>query len=94
MDLPVVTRNQLYDMNDARIRKHDEELVSRIVHHVYNVVLSHARLGKTAIRWSADVYMFEFQIRHIVIACVRLQELFPDSKVSRISPKEILVEWR
>lgn len=81
------------------MRRHDMEIIENIVRSVYHQVIHRANHAQgTTLLWNYRLdYIFgdceNIRVIHLVKACVRLQELFPDSKVVRTSPEEILVDW-
>ena len=98
MKLEVVTRNQLHTFMDTITKQRDEQMISRIVHQVYEMVLASAKKGMISVKWSSDEYFFdnfmEYTPLHVIRACVRIQELFPDSEVlNQNSLREITVNW-
>ena len=93
-----MTKNQLHCLADQYKREMDERVIQRIVHQVYNRVVHTAGNGLGySTTWNPEDYIFDDPgaIRHIhtVTACTRLQNLFPDSKISRTPSQQICVEW-
>lgn len=97
MDLQVFTKHQLHQHAAAIVSERDERMVSRIVHQVYSQVLYSAARGLFHTKWFAELFKYEdtyeYQLRHIVNACSRVQRYFPDSRVYRPHPKQIVVDW-
>lgn len=92
-----MTKNQLYELAEMYRKQQDERIIESITKQAYARVLYNAGHGVKTSKWRRDDYMFDDMNKvtplHVVSACVRLQQLFPDSKVSRPEALEILIEW-
>lgn len=97
MELKQYSNTDLYALRTLAMNERDERMIRRVVHQVHSFVVSYAKEGKREYKWNCDTYPFDnfqdYDIRHIVDACVRLQELFPEATITRPRPKEILVQW-
>ncbi len=96
--MEVMTRKKLHELTQDALKKIDNEIIENIAQHVYNQVIHTSQyLGQTSLKWNIELdYMFgsvhHIRFVHIVRACVRLKQLFPDSKVTHTT-KEIEVDW-
>ena len=93
-----MTKNQLHQLAELYKKQQDERIIESITKQAYARVLytaGNALSGST--RWRRDDYMIDDLNKvtplHVVSACVRLQQYFPDSKISRPDALEILIEW-
>lgn len=98
LQMDVMTKNQLHQLAELYRKQQDERIIEAITKQAYARVLYNAGNALSGYaRWRKDDYMFDDLNKvtplHVVSACVRLQQLFPDSKVSRPEALEILIEW-
>jgi hypothetical protein len=98
MSLPVITYDSLHNIIADKTRQRDEELISRIVTQIYNMVIQRASNRLLFVKWTLFDNMFDdaslYEYKHIVIAANRLRVLFPNSNVHHNKMKEITVDWR
>ena len=94
-----MAKNVLHELTVQNMKKMDAEIVENIVRGVYNQVVHKALFDtKTALEWYVSTgYIFgnteNVKFHHIVKAAVRLQQLFPDSKVYQIPTLGIAIDW-
>jgi len=97
MSLPTVSYNKLHEIRMQRTQEQDEEMISRVVNQVYNMVLDGTKRGLLSIKWSVLDNMFDdvalYEYKHIVIATTRLKVIFPGTEIYHNKKKEITVEW-
>jgi hypothetical protein len=97
--MEVMSKNKLYELTLQNMKRMEEEVIENIVKSVYNQVIHYSLFGtKTTIHWAVSTdYIFgnseNVKFVHIVRAVVRLQQLFPDSKVYQVPPLGISVDW-
>lgn len=96
--MDIMTKNQLHQLAEIHKKQQDERIIESITKQAYARVLyiaNNALAGSA--KWRCQDYMFDHLNKvtplHVVSACVRLQQLFPDSKISRPEALEILIEW-
>jgi len=97
--MEVMTKNKLHELMSNRLKKLDSEIVDTIARLVYGQVISKVTAGDgTMLVWDVSTgYIFEGgqHIRqvHLVKACQKLQELFPDSIITHTQSQQIVVNW-
>ncbi len=97
--MEVMTKNKLYELTLQNMKRMDEEIIENIVKCVYNQVIHNSLFNtKTTVHWAVTTdYIFgnpeNVKFVHIVRAVVRLQQLFPDSKVYQEPLLGICVDW-
>ena len=97
--MEVIPKSKLHQFAAESMRRADMEIIENIIRSVYYQVIHRANHAKgTSLLWNYTIdYVLgdceSIRVIHLVKACVRLQELFPDSQISRTSQEEILVDW-
>lgn len=98
MSLPTMSYNNLHDIIAEKTRARDQEMISRIVHQIYNMVVHAAEKRLVFVKWTRDDHIFDddaslYEYKHIVIATTRLKVLFPETTIRHNRMKEITVDW-
>ena len=97
MDLKPYSNTELHGLRTINMSERDNRMVQRIVSQVHSFVVSRAKDGKLEYTWNSNSYPFdnfqEYKIYHIVFACQKLRELFPEAIITRPRQKEIHIEW-
>jgi hypothetical protein len=97
--MEIMTKDKLREISEEALRKVDIEIIDNIVRLVYNQVISKAQnLEGTSLEWNPSTgYIFggfhHIRYIHIVRACVRLQQFFPDSTIKILQNNAITVDW-
>lgn len=97
--MEVMTKNQLYELTNSSLKKLDQEIIDNIVTVIHHNVIHAAQYGEgTVVNWSVKTgYFFGGCSRvrdiHLVKARVKLQQLFPDSIVTKSEFADIVVDW-
>jgi len=89
--------DNLHEIMTRKTREQDEEMISRIVNQVYNLVLSATNKGWLSVKWTLFDSMFDdvglYEYKHVVIATTRLKVIFPGTEIYHNKKKEITVDW-
>lgn len=97
MSLSKMSYNNLHGIIAQKTRERDEEMINRIVHQIYNMVLHAAEKRLLSVKWTRVDHMFDdislYEHKHIVIATTRLKVLFPETTISHNKMKEITIDW-
>jgi len=93
----ILSYNNLHSIVSDKSRARDEEMTSRIVDQIYNMVLHAAEKRLFSVKWTRLDYIFDdsssYGHRHIVMATNRLKVLFPETTIYHNKMKEITIDW-
>jgi hypothetical protein len=85
-----MSNDDLQALSVATMKGNDEAMVVKLVHEIYDSVISSAKLGSYYTAWTT---VEPYKYRHVILVANRLRVLFPGSTIEHNRGKAITVTW-